>query len=183
MTAPYQVFVDGPRDRSPLAIDKLATAIGARYGLPPTELATRLARGRFKVKAGIDRATAEQYARDLERLGAACTIVDANGATVELAPLANGAAGATTPNGTAVVTGASTANAGASRSQTPRTGAAALPPRTTEPPRSQSSPLARAPSPRTRRIAHRHDYGRASQCGGICGRCDAGGDAREGRGA
>jgi hypothetical protein len=127
MTAPYQVFVDGARDRSPQAIDKLATAIGARYGLSPTDLVTRLTRGRFKVKAGVDRDTAEQYARDLERLGALCTIVGADGKTLDLAPAA-----AARPQT-------------ASRA-TPRSGAASLPPRTTEPPRS-TSPLGRATPP------------------------------------
>jgi hypothetical protein len=134
MTAPYQVFVDGARDRSPQAIDKLATAIGARYGLSPTDLVARLTRGRFKVKAGVDRDTAEQYARDLERLGAVCTIVGADGKTLDLAPA-----------------GAPVAAAGVARPQTasratPRSGAASLPPRTTEPPRS-TSPLGRATPP------------------------------------
>lgn len=83
MTAPYQVFVDGSKDRSPGGIARVAAAMAARYGLPPAELETRLSRGRFKVKAGIDRATAETYARDLDQLGAIVVVVDASGATVD----------------------------------------------------------------------------------------------------
>src|SRR5436853_2562243 len=84
MTAPYHVFVDGPKDRSPGGIARVATAMAARYGLPPAELESRLQRGRFKVKAGVDRATAETYARDLDRLGAIAVVIDATGATVDL---------------------------------------------------------------------------------------------------
>lgn len=94
MTPPYQVFVDGSHDRSPGAIARVASAMAARYGLPAAELETRLARGRFKVKAGVDRATAETYARDLERLGAVCVVVDATGATVDFAAAAAAAAAA-----------------------------------------------------------------------------------------
>jgi hypothetical protein len=80
----YTVFVDGPRDRSPQAIARVAAAMAQRYGLPAADLETRLARGRFKVKANVDRATAEEYARDLERLGARCVVLDGSGATVAM---------------------------------------------------------------------------------------------------
>jgi hypothetical protein len=114
MTAPYQVFVEGPKDRSAGAVAALAAAMGARYGLKPVDLEIRLMRGRFKVKAGIDRATAEEYARDLDRLGAICTVVDASGATVEVRVAAGSAA---------------------------RPGGEGLRPQASGPARSQSSPL------------------------------------------
>jgi hypothetical protein len=72
------VFVDGAADSSPDALTRLATAIANHYGLPAPELLVRLQAGRFRVKGNIDRATAATYVRDLERLGARCTIEDAS---------------------------------------------------------------------------------------------------------
>jgi hypothetical protein len=86
-TPPYQVYVDGPRDGSSAAVKKLAAAIGQRYGLAAADLEARLARGRFRVKANADRVTAEQYVRELEGLGARCSVIDAKGAPVDLAAL------------------------------------------------------------------------------------------------
>jgi hypothetical protein len=70
----FHVFVDGARDGSPAGVQRLADAIAAHYGLPPADLRTRLGAGRFRVKGNVDRATADRYVRDLERLGARCTI-------------------------------------------------------------------------------------------------------------
>lgn len=56
----------------------LADAMSARYGLPAAELMTRLARGRFRVKSNVDRATAQIYVRDLEALGARVRIEPAS---------------------------------------------------------------------------------------------------------
>jgi hypothetical protein len=88
----YQVFVDRPRDDAADAHARLATAMAARYGLPADELEPRLRAGRFRVKANVDRDTAEKFAVDLERLGAEVSIVDASGA-----PVARGAKPAAAP--------------------------------------------------------------------------------------
>jgi hypothetical protein len=72
------VFVEGAADSSPEGLTRLATAIASHYGLPAPELLLRLQAGRFRVKGNIDRATAATYVRDLERLGARCTIEDAS---------------------------------------------------------------------------------------------------------
>src|SRR4051812_12586188 len=74
---PFHVFVEGATDRSPAGISRLAEAIGRHYGLPAPDLLARLQKGRFRVKGNADRETADQYVRDLERLGAICTIEEA----------------------------------------------------------------------------------------------------------
>jgi hypothetical protein len=71
----FSVFVEGPRDPGPSAIRELARVIASRYGLPQADIEARIANGRFRVKANVDRKTAEQYAFDLERLGARCSII------------------------------------------------------------------------------------------------------------
>lgn len=76
--AAFHVFVEGPTDRSPTGVARLAEAIGNHYGIPSADLHTRLLKGRVRVKANADRETADLYARDLERLGAICTIEEAN---------------------------------------------------------------------------------------------------------
>lgn len=72
--AAFHVFVEGATDGSAGGLSKLATAIANHYGLPAADLLARLQKGRFRVKGNIDRATAETYVRDLEQLGARCTI-------------------------------------------------------------------------------------------------------------
>lgn len=76
--AAFHVFVEGPTDNSPSGVARLAEAIGSHYGIPSADLQTRLLKGRVRVKANTDRETADVYARDLERLGAICTIEEAN---------------------------------------------------------------------------------------------------------
>ncbi|HTL35155.1 MAG TPA: hypothetical protein VL326_18635 [Kofleriaceae bacterium] len=76
--AAFHVFVDGATDSSPGGIERLAEAIGKHYGLPGADFLARLQKGRFRVKTNTDRATADAYKRDLERLGAVCTIEEAN---------------------------------------------------------------------------------------------------------
>jgi hypothetical protein len=76
--AAFHVFVDGATDSSPGAVERLAEAIGKHYGLPGADFLARLQKGRFRVKTNTDRATADAYKRDLERLGAVCTIEEAN---------------------------------------------------------------------------------------------------------
>jgi len=62
-------------DRAGVA--RLADAIAKHYGLPPGDLLARLQKGRFRVKANTDRTTADQYCRDLERLGARVVVEEA----------------------------------------------------------------------------------------------------------
>jgi hypothetical protein len=66
----FDVYVDGATGTSREAVRELAGAMAARYRLPAAELEARLTRGRFRVKAGVDRATAEAYLRDLVAIGA-----------------------------------------------------------------------------------------------------------------
>lgn len=70
----FHVFVEGPADASPAATAQLAAAMARHYGLPEADLRARLERGRFRVKANVDRATAATYQRDLEALGARVVI-------------------------------------------------------------------------------------------------------------
>jgi hypothetical protein len=123
MTALFQVYVEGTRDPSPAAVAKLAAGIGQKYGLPPADIEARLQRGRFRVKANADRATAAQYVRELEALGAVCTVVDTSGATVDVVAMpAPSARSLPKPSGP------------------PRAAAPPLPPATSAP-RPASSPL------------------------------------------
>lgn len=75
---PFHVFVEGATDDTPAGVARLAEAIANHYGLPSADLLARLQRGRFRVKGNVERAIAEQYRRDLERLGARCTIEEAS---------------------------------------------------------------------------------------------------------
>jgi hypothetical protein len=76
----FHVFVDGPVERSSDGFDRLARAMHRRYGLPLAGLVARLQKGRFRVKANIDRRTADAYARDLERIGARVVIEEVGAA-------------------------------------------------------------------------------------------------------
>lgn len=76
----FHVFIERPRSTAPGAVAALARAIADRYGIPAETLEPRLAKGRFRVKANVDRALADNYAHDLARLGAVCTIVSAESA-------------------------------------------------------------------------------------------------------
>ena len=76
--ATFNVFVVGPVDDAPRALPELAEAMSRRYGLPATELVTRLKRGRFRVKSNLDEATAERYRIDLQSIGARVIIEDAD---------------------------------------------------------------------------------------------------------
>jgi len=107
--AAFHVFVDGSIDDSPMGLKDLANAIASHYGLNAAELLPRLQKGRFRVKTNADEATAAAYKRDLEKLGAICTIEEANAINSQRTPPAGlptvkpttpeglGAAGATTP--------------------------------------------------------------------------------------
>ncbi|HUJ58689.1 MAG TPA: hypothetical protein VLX92_09355 [Kofleriaceae bacterium] len=115
MTMMFHVFVEGAKDGSPGGVRQLAEAIAAHYGLPVAELLERLAQGRLRVKGNIDRATAERYVADLERLGARCTIEPSTPQTSRLAtPLPFPAVRTTTPPGP-FASGLSAAFAGESK--------------------------------------------------------------------
>jgi hypothetical protein len=70
----FHVYVTGAEDRSNAGLATVAEAIAEHYGLPMDDLLGRLTRGRFRVKSGCDRATADQYRRDLVKLGARVVI-------------------------------------------------------------------------------------------------------------
>lgn len=72
----FHVYVEAP-ERTPEAISKLAVTIGKKYGVPVAELEKRLAAGRFRVKANVDRTTADAYAKALSESGAIVKIEDA----------------------------------------------------------------------------------------------------------
>ncbi len=72
------MFIERARSAAPGAAEQLAHAIAARYGIPAAEVARRLAIGRFRVKGNVDAATADSFAKDLERLGAVVTVSPAD---------------------------------------------------------------------------------------------------------
>src|SRR5262249_24954470 len=73
----FDVFVEGAVDASPDAVRRLADTMAAKFGLAADDLVARLARGRVRVKARVDRATAEAYGRQLEKIGARCIVEEA----------------------------------------------------------------------------------------------------------
>lgn len=151
--AAYHVFVDGSVDDSPMGLKDLANAIASHYGLNAAELLPRLQKGRFRVKTNADEATAAAYKRDLEKLGAICTIEEANAINSQRTPPAGlptvkpttppglGAAGAAPasrpappPTGLAA---AGTTTPPANRANTPASGLAAA--GTTTPPSNRAN--------------------------------------------
>ena len=73
----FDVYVVGSNEPGDEGLDKLAEAMSTRYGLPLDDLRSRLARGRFRVKANVDRATSDAYAKDLHLIGGRCSVEDA----------------------------------------------------------------------------------------------------------
>ena len=73
----FHVVIERPRDVGAGAATRLADAVAERYGIPADTLRERLAAGRLRVKSNVDRATAETFASELEKLGAVCVILDA----------------------------------------------------------------------------------------------------------
>ena len=71
----YHVFIEGSRDPSPAGRQRLADALGQRYGMSPAAIAQRLAHGRFCAWASLDVTTAQRLASELEALGATCALV------------------------------------------------------------------------------------------------------------
>ncbi|MCE9574065.1 MAG: hypothetical protein K8W52_13045, partial [Deltaproteobacteria bacterium] len=148
--ATYQVFVDRPRDASAGAHERLAGAMAARYGLQAADLEPRLRAGRFRVKANVDRETAEKFALDLERLGAEVSVIDDTGAVIDRAAPARPSAPA--------IPAASGLAAAAPRASTATNPPSALPPRSSAPsiappsalpPRASSPSIAPANAPRS----------------------------------
>ena len=72
----YHVFIEGSRDPSPAGRQRLADALGQRYGMSPAAIAQRLGHGRFCAWASLDPTTAQRLASELEALGAICVLVD-----------------------------------------------------------------------------------------------------------
>jgi hypothetical protein len=73
----FHVYVEAP-ERTPEAISQLALVIGKKYGVPVADLEKRLTAGRFRVKANVDRTTADAYAKALSDSGAIVKIEDAS---------------------------------------------------------------------------------------------------------
>jgi hypothetical protein len=85
----FDVYVEGPSGHAPDAAARLIDAMAQRYNLPIPELASRLAKGRFRVKGNLDHTTAMTYVRDLEAIGARVTIAEAKptgGNPISIAP-------------------------------------------------------------------------------------------------
>jgi hypothetical protein len=91
----FHVYVEGPTDPSPDAHKRLAELMASRYGLSVADVTARLAKGRFRVKANVDRATANVYVSDLGKIGAKVVIEAAGPADTATPP--SGLRAATTP--------------------------------------------------------------------------------------
>jgi hypothetical protein len=72
----YHVFIDGSRDPSPAGRQRLAHALGEKYGMAPATIAQRLSHGRFCAWASLDIDTARRLASELDALGASYTLVE-----------------------------------------------------------------------------------------------------------
>lgn len=92
----FHVYVEAP-DRSPAAVERLAEAIARKYGVPAVELSKRLAQGKFRVKANVDRATAESYKAALLESGARVEIEPATATPVAGTPIEAAATPASGP--------------------------------------------------------------------------------------
>ncbi len=90
----HQVFIERCRDERPETAQALARAIAARYGIEPAQIAGRLAKGRFQVKANLDLDSARRFVSYLEGEGALCTVVDGMGQIVMQSARLSAAAGA-----------------------------------------------------------------------------------------
>lgn len=130
----FHVYVEGASDASPDGLRKLAQAISQRYGLSSADLLTRLTAGRFRVKANVDKVTAETYMRALQEVGARVTVEEALERAQPSTPPANERTGASSlPPANAARPGGSSLPP-ANRANTPalgaaqRSGASSLPP-------------------------------------------------------
>ncbi|HEY4054954.1 MAG TPA: hypothetical protein VGM39_00050 [Kofleriaceae bacterium] len=80
--ATFHVYVEGTDDPSPAGLQRVAQAVSQRFGLSSDQLVQRLAAGRFRVKANVDRVTAESFVRALAECGARASIEASDGAAV-----------------------------------------------------------------------------------------------------
>src|SRR5689334_720157 len=55
---------------APDATRRVSDAMADRYGLSADDVYSLMSKGRFRVKANVDQATADRYAHELEALGA-----------------------------------------------------------------------------------------------------------------
>lgn len=76
---PFHVFIEGSRDPSPTGKDRLARALGAKYGLSAPVVSQRLDQGSFCAWASVDAQTAQRLSQELDRIGAICTIREDGG--------------------------------------------------------------------------------------------------------
>ncbi len=82
----FDVYVVGSNEPGDEGLDKLAEAMSARYGLPLEDLRSRLARGRFRVKANVDQATGDAYVKDIQLIGGRCSLEGATQAPGQSIP-------------------------------------------------------------------------------------------------
>jgi len=79
----YSVFIERAIDGSPEGVRAVAERVGKRFGAPTEALVQRIAKGRFRVKANVDREKADRFAEELHKLGAEASIYDAAGTRVD----------------------------------------------------------------------------------------------------
>lgn len=142
----FHVFVEGAADESPDGAARLAEAIANHYGLPVDQLRQRIDAGRFRVKGNVDQATADTYVRDLERLGARCSIEPAETSPSRATPLPFPAVRPATPPAGLPVASA-LANQPPSRPSTPPSALANQPPSRPSTPPSALANMPRAATP------------------------------------
>ena len=70
----FDVFVEGAVETTPDAVRRLADTMAVKFGLSADDFVARLVRGRVRVKAKVDRSTADAYVRELVKIGARCTV-------------------------------------------------------------------------------------------------------------
>jgi hypothetical protein len=71
----FDVFLEGAIDPSTDGIDSVANAIANRYGISATDIKNKLAAGRVRIKADVDRSVADGLVRDLLSLGGIATAI------------------------------------------------------------------------------------------------------------
>lgn len=74
----FHVYVDGVTGTAPDAAWTVSIAMSAQYGVTAADAYARLTAGAFCVRANVDRATAERFARDLREMGARVRIEPAD---------------------------------------------------------------------------------------------------------
>ncbi len=110
------MFLDGAIDNTSDGIEEIVSAIANRYGLSGADLKSRLFQGKVRVKANVDRATAEQFAKDLAALGAITSVAPAP------APNAAAAAGPSSRPSSSVMTSGLSAASSTAKSAAKPTG-------------------------------------------------------------